>query len=301
MQKIHALTSTRTLLCAALVASPAALAGKATIASSDGSSAEFEYAGDMLRMSSPQGGGYMLIRDKTMYMVSMQDGTPMVISASAMMKGIGQAMPQVGASAFTSEFISMEDTGRNETVAGIKGDVYEFSYRDENGKTITEELVVSDDDRALEFRDALFSMSTVAEAISTPDAVEQGREMQERFENMNLGVLRYGAEMKVTAISGETIQAERFELPAEPMNLQGLGDMLGNMSRQAAPAGSGGEAAASEAPAEKKGGLLSTMMGALGGKANDTADEGADESDQEGDGKDNAIGKAFNKLFGKGK
>jgi len=62
--------------------------------------------------------------------------------------------------------------------------------------------------------------------------------MDERLNEMDAGVLRYGSEMIVTSLSGEDIAAERFALPAAPMDMQGLGNMLRQLSEQMPQQGS---------------------------------------------------------------
>jgi hypothetical protein len=115
-----------------------------------------------------------------------------------------------------------------------------------------------------------------------------------------MGVLRYGDEMVLSSIDGKKVDPARFELPAEPMNLDGLGAMLGGMTQQPAagtPAGDG-EAA------PKQGGLFSSMMGAISGQTerqaervdNTVENEINEEADEQVDKK---IGKALGKLFGR--
>jgi len=218
-------------LALGLALSPLSHAGKATIMSAEGSSAEFEYAGDKLRIDMPGGKSYMLIRDGAMYVVSFEGGAPMVFNASEMMKGMASQPGQMAPSALNAEFVSLEDTGNDETVAGMAGDIYTFTFRDENGEERSEEVVLTSDARAIEFRDALFSMSAIAEELTTEDVMKQGRDLQERLESMKVGVLRYGKEMYVSEMSGEEIPAERFELPAQPMDMQGLGNMLKGLQK----------------------------------------------------------------------
>jgi hypothetical protein len=284
-----------------LLLSPLAEAGKAVVTAEGGSQAIFEYRDDMLRIGNDQNNSYMVMREGTMYVVSLEGEQPMVFNASSMIKGMAQNTLQVAPSTLTSEFVSIKDTGRDETVAGIKGDVYEVTIR-EDGKERTDEIVLSKDKRAREFRDALFAMSTVAEDIAGKEAVEQGRDMQEKLMDMNVGVLRYADQMQVSSITGDKIDSSRFELPAEPMDMQDLGAMMGAAMQQAQEAQQA-EGGAADGASQESGGLFSSMMGALGGKADRQADRVGDSVDNEVDNQtdkavDNAIGKAFGKLFG---
>lgn len=273
------------------LALPAA-AGTATIASSDGETMTFEYRDDALLRVGVEESSYMLVRDNTLYIVSNEGGEPMVIDASSMMKGFSGMVQQAAPSATTAEFVSLEKTGRSETVAGIKGEVYMLTTR-QDGEESTQEVVMSDDERAIEFRDALFIMGHAAmEAFGEYQLRDDNKDVQKQLADMNLGVLRVGQEMTVKEISSDSIAAARFELPAEPMDMQGLGAMMGAMGESSGQDGG--------ADGEKSGGLFSGMMDALGGKA----DRQADRTEQKVDNKvdreaDNAVDKAVDKVFGK--
>lgn len=286
------------LLALSLTTLPCTQAGTATVSSGPGDTAIFEYAGDMLRINSDQPDSYVVVRDGNLYAVSFNDGQPMVIDAGSMMKGMANMIPQVIESDLDARLISLKDTGKGETVAGISGDVYELTFEDENGAEQKETLVLSTDKRALEFRDALFNMMSFAAKIADTDQPPRDDDVSKRLMALDAGVLRYGSEMTVTEISGDPVPAQRFELPAEPLDMQGLGGLFGAMSQ-----GSSG-AADSEGSAEEQGGLFSSMMGALGGKVERQEDRAGDAVDQEIDEQtdeavDNALGKAFGKLFGR--
>jgi hypothetical protein len=322
MHPVHATTRPRkpalALLaaCTMLAAAPAVHAGKATVAAEDGA-AVFEYEGENLRISSGDEGNYLLVLDGKFYVVSNQDGQTMVIDAGSMMKSMSAMSKAMGnptdmaPQSLAARVSDVKATGRMETVAGIKGEIYEMTFTDENGKLQTEEVVLSKDPLAKEFRDALFAMSKMAEEfaqeLTDEETVAAGRDLQQRLTDMDVGVLRVGREMTITDISGETVPAARFALPAEPMDMQGLGAMMGAAMQQAQEAQKNAPAdnAAAGAEAKKSGGLFSGMMEALGGKAERQQDRVGDAVDNEVDQKtdeavDNAIGKAFGKLFGRG-
>jgi hypothetical protein len=274
---------------AALTCSAAtALAGAADVRNSDGRSMKFEYKGDdLLRVNMGNEDAYMIRRDDTMYMVSNADGQLMVVDMSQalnMFAGMAQ-----GATPDTVEgkLLSMKATGRKETVAGIKGEVYEARFIDDKGKERTAELVLAKDKRAVDFQRAMFGMiSSMAGAAGADTSAAIA--MQNKLSAMNMGVLRYDDEMWVANISDRKIDASRFELPAEPMDLSALGGIMG-------AAGGGGASAG-----ESGGGFVSGILGALGGKANSQGERAGDKAEKEADEKtDNALNKAFDKLFGK--
>lgn len=279
-------------LCTALPA----VAGSATVESADGNSMTFEYSDrDQMRMGVSDE-SYMLVRDETLYIVGYEKGEPMVINASSMIKGFAGMMDQATPSMTTNEFVSLTKTGRSETVAGIRGEVYLLTVI-EDGAERTDEVVMSADARAIEFRDALFAMArSVTRSLDNVDAEKNSRELEAKLRDTGLGVLRVGEEMTVTSISGDAIAAARFSLPAEPIDMQGIGAMMGSMGGNEGKANDG----------EKSGGLFSNMMGALGGQAERQEDRAGDKIEDEvneetDNAVDNALDKAFGKLFGRGR
>lgn len=280
-----------------------ASAGSATITAKDGSSSTFEYTDKYLRVGIPGQEGYAVVRDGSIYTVMEQDGRTLVIDAGSAMKGMGAGVATAVPAQFNSEIGSLDKTGRTEVVAGIKGEIYELSFVDENGNEQTEELVLSDDPRALEFRDGLFLMIGVASKLTSEGTADSTASMQKALTDIDSGLLRYGQEMTVTDINSDSIDPSRFELPAEPLNLQGIGAMLGSMS-QGAPADSDANDAADSSGQEPKKGLFGSVMGAIGDKVNRQSDRLGDSAEQEIDAEtdekvDSALDKAFGKLFGR--
>jgi hypothetical protein len=285
---------------ACLAAAPGVLAGTATLSSADGGSATFEYNATMLRIGTADADGYSVLRDGNLYVVSTAGGEPIVMDAGAMLRSFGNMGSQMGANAAPSElageFISLDDTGRKETVAGVKGEVYTLRFRDDTGSEQTEEIVLSDDARAREFRDALFLMLSVVATLGAPETAAADASIQARLMDIDKGILRFGDQMQVTAIDAARVDDSRFELPAEPMQMDGIADMVGAMGAGSAAQDAG------DSDSNSGGGLFSGMMGALGGKVDRQADRVGDsvedEIDKETDESvDKAIGKAFGKLF----
>lgn len=277
-----------------------ALAGSATMSSKEGGSTVFEYRDQLLRIDIPgQENSYVIFRDNTIYSVIQQDGSTIVMDAGSAMKSMGVNAAASVPSDINAEVVSLKKTGRTEVVAGITGDVYELKFKDENGDAQSEELVLSDDARALEFRDALFQMLEIAATLTSSTAPENAQSMREQLEGIDAGMLRFGSEFAITSIDDRNIDPARFELPAEPMNLNGIGAMLGGFSQQA-PTDVDDE----DADGEKKPGLFGSVMGAIGSKVNRQADRiggsAEQEVDEETDEKvDSALDKAFGKLFGR--
>lgn len=297
-------------LSAALsAASTGAWAGKAVISSAEGDESVFEYNRSMLRFGAGDDSGYAVVRDGSFYTVVQDDGQTMVFDAGSMMQGLGDAIGAAAPTDLDAEVVSLEKTGATETVAGIKGSVYELQFIDDDGKKRTEELVLSTDRRARELRDALFLMMESMAKITSGTDAKNAREMWDRLSDLDSGVLRFGQDMVVSSIDGERVDDARFELPAAPMDMQAIGAMLSGMS-QSAPSDNSPDSRdeMSEQQQQTQGGFLSGVMGAIGGQAErqterqsdrvgDTVEQEIDESADEG--VDKAIGKAFGKLFGR--
>ncbi len=218
----------------------AAHAGTATISTADGGMATFEYSETMLRIGSGDDNSYAVVRDGSLFAVTIANGQPMVMDAGAMMRsmagaGAGAGMPQMAPADLNAEFLGLDETGRSETVAGIEGEVYILRTRDESGQEQSDEVVLADDPRAREFRDALYMMLNTVQDTASEQAIAQSQDIKAELDRINAGVLRFGDEMVITAIDGEAVDAARFDLPAAPMSLEGLGGMLGNMGAMPRP------------------------------------------------------------------
>lgn len=267
------------LLTLGLSASPAS-ADIAQVVDSEGNKMTFEYQGDQLRIDMNRESSYMLVRGEQIYAVTDNDGEIMVIDIKQTLSMFGSmaqsAIPDMAA----VNVESLQATGRSETVAGIQGEVYNLKFTDHEGKPQEAELVLSKDRRAIGFRDAVHRMaSTMSSLLAQQDTQDR---LQGQLDAQNLGVLRYGKDMRVTAITETQVADTRFVLPAEPTDLSALGGLFG------AGATGGGE-----------GGFMS---GILGGNAADKAAESQDgEEEQAANPIENAgkeIGKALGKLFG---
>ena len=214
-----------------------------------------------VRMNMPQGEDnadmHLLVRDGGIYYVMVQDGQPMVFDAGSMMQGLSglfESQDMLGDQEMV-EFISLDDTGRNEEVAGISGDVYELRFVDGNGSQQVETLVLSRDARARELSGAFLTMSsTMLDVLQQP---QQGRE-QFALALEDRGMLRYGSDFRVVSFDDSEPAVGRFELPAEPT---GLGDLLGGLSGLGA--GTAAANADTEVAAESNegGGIFGSIFG----------------------------------------
>ncbi|MBN7798415.1 hypothetical protein [Parahaliea mediterranea] len=268
----------------------ASYADIAEVETEDGEVITFEYEGDLLRIN-PTGNeqGYMLMRDGKMYVVTQNDGQPMVLDMSSAFKMFGAMAGSTAPSTVESQVLSLQATGKSETLGGIQGEVYALRYIDHNGKEQSADMVLSKDPLARGFRDAIQSMAVnMAKSLdkdSFKDELEAGEQMQAKLQDLNMGVLRYGSDMRIRSIEDTNVAAERFALPAEPTD-------LGSMLSEAFGGGQGGESGDDNST----GGILGSIFG--GGQNQDQGQDQGDDGEQGQKSAAEAVGEAFGKLFG---
>lgn len=281
-----------------------AVAGAADMKTSDGNQMKFEYEGDNLRINTGQEGSYMVVNNDGIYVVSNANGTPMVIDAGKMMGMFGD-MAATAPSIASSKIVSLEATGKRENNAGIEGEIYKLEYIDNSSEDVqTAELVLSDDPRAIKMSKAMngFAAAMVKALGQDP---EGANDLEKQMAKLDKGVLRYGDDMRVTALSDRTIASDRFVLPAAPTDLSGLSGLADMINAESSKTSS--TPAQADEQTEKKG-LVSGFLS----KFNKEADEQAERQQDRAEGKaddavdqatdeavDSALDKALGKLFGK--
>lgn len=219
-----------TLLLSSVIASTALAGGSATFQSSPAGQADTNLTfrwqdSHTVRMDTHGQSSYMLVRDGKAYSVTNAGGQPMVMDLSSLGKMAGQGGQSSPTLAQAQSVSEWEATGREETVAGIEGEIYQITWTDHRGKTRTDQAVLSDDDRVVAMSRAFNAFAGTMGAIAgdqNPNAFKQ------RLDEQELGVLRFADHFVVTRLSGETPDAEQFELPAEPRDMgkafQGMRD-----------------------------------------------------------------------------
>lgn len=229
--------------------------GTAVVESTDGTQAvrsTLEFDGDKLRVTSalPKGAeevdAYLIFRDGKPYSVMNNEGAPMVMEMSAMMKmmgGMGQQHAG-GTNAFdrVKTYHGLTDTGRAETVGGVRGSVHRLDYTTEGGQRETTEVVLASNVVAREFTAAMMAFgSAMTEASGIAD-VEGSKQLEAEFKRKNLGVLRFGNEFRIVSLDNKTPAAGRFVLPAAPTQMPAMpgGFALPGMGGGEAGTGVGG-------------------------------------------------------------
>lgn len=165
-------------------------------------------------------GTYMLVlKDKT-YSVMNQGGQLMVMDMAAMggaMKAIGGAMAgQVDerAKEYDTSTAKITKTGRTETVAGYKGDVYKVSVQGPNGLE-TAEFVTSNHKDIIAFQKAFMTISErMAKSFLSEDTMKGFKETASLFEKQQAGgMLRYGNDMILTKLENKGLDSGFYNLP----------------------------------------------------------------------------------------
>lgn len=190
---------------------------------------------------------YQLMRDGKLYAVTIQQGQPLVLEMTQMLRMAGQMatslQPDTGND--VHELEDLRATGRQETVAGVRGEVYELVFRDGQGRARREEIVLSTDATVYEMTQVMNAYARLmGEAAGAPRAA--GRDQFEtRLRDQRVGLLRMGAELRAVEVGRDAPPAARMALPAEPMALPGLAGLAGMV--RAAQHGQAGAAAGDDA------------------------------------------------------
>lgn len=189
-------------------------------------STTIEFDDGNMRMSTAMPGfeGYMVMTETGIYMVTGMGGQPMVLDLGAMMSMMGgmagEMMQSQGISLNSGigQFIEMDETGREETVAGIAGQVYNLTYTNGSGTPQTEEVVLGRDATLRELTETLATWSRMMAAYLSVDM----NEYQGAMDDLLLagdGILRLGSGYRLVSLDNAAPDAARFTLPAAPQQM----------------------------------------------------------------------------------
>src|SRR5690606_16342207 len=123
------------------------------------------------------------------------------------------------------EFVSLESTGRNETVGGIAGTVHKLQYVDRSGAKRSEEVVLSDDPQVVEMT-AVFGRTAARFQQNAGVDNAGAHALLQELESRQLGLLRFANHYRLVAMDSEPPSPTRFQLPTPPMQMQGLEALL---------------------------------------------------------------------------
>lgn len=223
-------------LALALAAAPILVnaAGTAQIQGGD-KNITVEFDGSFARVQSDQQKNvHLLARDNAVYAVTDMGGQPLVVESSAVIGLLGaQGMAKLeNDKDAIQKFVSLDATGRNETVAGFQGSVYKLVYTDGNGKRRSEEAVLGKQPSIVELSQSLGHVAINLMQLAKHDT-RGSTELVNELRKRNLGLLRFGAKLRLISLNTAAPNASRFVLPSAPMDLsQGLGGLLQGMGRK---------------------------------------------------------------------
>jgi hypothetical protein len=231
--------------------------------------------------------GWQVMRDGKIYSVTVTDGQTMVIEMGGMMKMMGNAIGTQGLQGADTlgdvqEFHSLKPTGRRETVAGVNGEVFLLDYRPGNGQRQQTEVVLSDQRTVREMTEAMLSYGKVLSTAMGNTEPEGSSRVEAEFKLRQLGMLRFGDQLKAVRVSSQAPSAQRLELPAAPISFPQIPG-LANMGGTKPPTAAGGAAQRQ----------VDRQQGRVAERAQAEADAAVDKA------VDNAVSKALGKLLGR--
>lgn len=162
---------------------------------------------------------YHLVRDGRMYLVASHQGEREVIPLSAVgeqlkalgMGGMAQKMLNARGGTQVPEDVQFRALGRQETVAGYVGDVYEVTLRDAQGEQRVEAVLARDAELAA-VQDALISMAEEAIALLGYDSGSRESRLVRQVRAQDLGaLLRYGDEFRLREVRRDPIKQARLD------------------------------------------------------------------------------------------
>lgn len=174
-----------------------------------------------LRMEAGSSDAWFIIRDGKAYTVTMQGDKPTVMEMGGVMKMFGAMAKKQADKSNQSSFSKPDDikaTGRTETVAGIKGQVYLVKTTDADGNEKTQEVVLTGDPVVVEMTRAYVT------AMGDLFDIQGPADFWQALPTERQGLLRSGDDFHVKNVDATNPPDELFELPAKPMS---LGSMFG--------------------------------------------------------------------------
>jgi hypothetical protein len=159
--------------------------------------------------------GYILVSGDKAYMVNRSKGKWKAFDMdemSGMMKMFGQG----GTTAETMENYRphFEPTGRKETIAGYKGEVYRVTYEDSSGRKQEQEMVLSDHPDVKKLNRAWISLASRMGQMTGRDVAEALEQAtRESWEKGYGGMLRSGDDMVLEKIEKPSLKASHYRLP----------------------------------------------------------------------------------------
>lgn len=168
---------------------------------------------------SANAGSYTLLKDNKVYMVhtNATQGMPQVMEMGDLLQTFSDLAKQDDnvLHELGQDIQSVRKLG-NETVAGIKGELYEITVKNGKGSAEVRQLVLTDDPAVLELTEAFFGLS------GTLGGADYLQQFKQALPKGMYGLLRIDDSMVVQSIQRTAPAADTFNLPAEPVSFGGM-------------------------------------------------------------------------------
>ena len=161
--------------------------------------------------------GFMLAREDGVYTVVHSPAGQIVMDLNEMSQMHGGDQTPEFTEGYAQSVDSFEDTGQTRTVAGIEGAIYAVSWTDFDGVSHDAQAVLTDDQRVVELTQAM-------QYLGVLDADREDA-LGEYVLGQGLGVLLF-EEYEVASIESASHPSGTFELPAEPMSMEEIMQMM---------------------------------------------------------------------------
>jgi hypothetical protein len=171
--------------------------------------------------------GYILVSGSKAYMVTRTGGELKAMDMdemAGMMNMFGHSTPSATGS--TTGKTRFEPTGRKETIAGYKGDVYRLIHTDASGRSREEEVVLSDHPDIKELGQSWIALASRMSQIMGRDAAEELRQATQAAREKGYGgMLRSGDDMILQSLEKPSLDASHYQLPkgAEMVSMPNTG------------------------------------------------------------------------------
>lgn len=212
---------------AALLLSPLAVlaAGKAVIQGGE-TTFTLEYDGPQLRLQDERRPGVHLVsRNGQLFAVTSAAGQPIVVSGGAVAgllqaQGRGRGQFATG-SEDIQRLVSLTDSGRAQTVGGVRGTIHRLVYVDRSGNERSEDVVLTRDPEVAELT-RHFGQAALAFQQSTGVDSSGGQALMQTLDQRGLGLLRFGKHYELASLDRTPPAASRFALPSSSVGVPGL-------------------------------------------------------------------------------
>lgn len=172
----------------------------------------------MVRIDESADDEYLVVRDNTPYIVTEENGQPLVIDLTGMADFLAEFGGQPKRNPYNwGKMDTFNSTTTQEVVAGIQGNVYKVTFKQDNGQTLHMDAVLTDDSQVVEL------LQRYAATLKNAFDINAIQELLSNLPKDQQGVLRLGRSMKLQSISNDEPSDELFALPAKPVS---FGDLM---------------------------------------------------------------------------